>query len=87
MHFDPTLDPEVRKARERFIENRERQLQSITAESVDKSLAFLFADNAGSAVALLAYFGTVSSKPNIVEFKVSLAMLFLGVLFVGIFKA
>lgn len=87
MHFDPNLDEDVRKARERFIENRELQLQSITTESVEKSLTFLFSVNAGSAVALLAFLGTVSSNPNAVEFKVALAMFFWGVMFIGIFRA
>ena len=87
MHFDPDLDDDVRKARERFIENRERQLQKVTTESVDKSLTFLFSANAGSAVAVLAYLGAISSKPGVVEFKVALAMFFLGVMLIGIFRA
>ena len=87
MHFDPDLDEEARKARERFIENRERQLQSITTESVDKSLTFLFSANAGSAVALLAYLGAIASNSSAIEFKVALAMFFLGVMFIGIFRA
>lgn len=87
MHFDPELDDDVRKSRERFIESRERQLQTITTESVDKSLTFLFSANAGSAVALLAFLGAVSTNPTAGEFKVALAMFFLGVLFVGIFRA
>ncbi|MDN4502512.1 hypothetical protein QX776_08865 [Alteromonadaceae bacterium BrNp21-10] len=86
MHFDPDLDDDVRKARERFIENRERQLQSVTTESVDKSLTFLFSANAGSAVAILAYLGAISSKPDVIEFKVALAMFFLGVMLIGIFR-
>lgn len=86
MHFDLDLDDEVRKARERFIESRERQLQSVTTESVEKTLSFLFSANAGSAVTLLAYLGAISSNPNVVAFKVALAMFFLGVMFIGIFR-
>jgi hypothetical protein len=87
MHFDKDLDEDLRKGRERFIESRERQLQSITSESVDKSLAYLFTVNSGSAVALLAYMGAISSKPNAIEFKIALAMFFVGVLFIGVFRA
>ncbi|QEY12259.1 hypothetical protein D0B88_08330 [Cellvibrio sp. KY-YJ-3] len=87
VHFDPELDDDVRKARERFIESRERQLQSITTESVERALTFLFSANTGSAVALLAYMGAISSNPDIVEFKVALALFFLGVMFIGIFRA
>lgn len=87
MYSDPHLDVETKKSRERFVEERGRQLQNITTESVEKSLVFLFTANAGSAVGLLAYLGAVSKNPSAMEFKVALSMFFTGVLFVGIFRA
>ena len=87
MHFDPDLDPAVRVARERFIENRELQLQRVTTESGESSLKFLFTANAGGAVSILAYLGAIAQQPHNVGFKVALAMFFVGIIFVGIYRA
>jgi hypothetical protein len=75
MHFDPELDPEVRKARERFIENRELQLQRITTESGESSLKFLFTANAGGAISVLTYLGAISQQPPNIGFKAALAIM------------
>jgi len=86
MHFDPELDPEVREARERFIENRELQLQRITTESGESSLKFLFTANAGGAISVLTYLGAISQQPANIGFKAALALFFMGIILVGIYR-
>ena len=86
-HFDPDLDDEVRQARERFIDQREKQLQTITVSSIETAVKFLFTTNAGGAVAVLAYLGAISSNPDQLDsLKYSLALFFLGVIFIGILR-
>lgn len=87
-HFDPELDDEVRKARERFIDHREKQLQSLSIEANETAMKFLFTTNAGGAIALLAYLGTrPETTPNQSLLTSSIAFFFLGVLFIGIVRA
>ncbi len=87
-HFDPDLDPEVRIARERFIEHREKQLQSIATTASETAIKYLFVTNAGGAVAILAFLGAIAEKPvEIGMLKYSLALFFVGVILVGIYRA
>ena len=87
-HFDPELPDETRRARERFIDNREKQLQSGAMEAVDSTIKFLFLTNSGGALALLAYMGSVASLETISSsLKVSLAFFFFGVVLIGIYRA
>ena len=78
-HFDPDLKPEVRKAREHFIEQREKQLQSITVNAVESGLKFLFTSNAGGAIAVLTYLGAIASHADQIQtLKISLAYFLLA---------
>ena len=87
-HFDPDLKPEVRKAREHFIEQREKQLQSITVTAVESGVRFLFTTNAGGAIAVLTYLGAIASNANQTQtLKSSLAYFFLGIILVGLYRA
>ncbi len=84
-HFDKDLDPDVRNAREKFIEHREKQLQAITVSAAETGVKFLFTTNAGGAIAILAYLGAIATNPNLVQtLKISLVLFFLGVILVGI---
>ena len=87
-HFDPKLEPEVRKARERFIESREKQLQSLSTTANETAIKYLFTTNAGGAIGVLAFLGAIAEKPvemNILKY--SLALFFIGIILVGIYKA
>ena len=64
-HFDPELDDDIRKARERFIEQRDKQLQTITVEAAESAIKYLFTVNAGGAIAVLTYLGAISSAPQV----------------------
>ena len=87
-HFDPELEPEVRKAREHFIDQREKQLQSITVSAAESGVKFLFTTNAGGAIAVLTYLGAIASTTNQTQvLKYSLAMFFVGIILVGIYRA
>lgn len=87
-HFDPELDDEIRQARERFIEHREKQLQAATAEAADSAIKYLFTVNAGGAIAVLTYLGAISKGPDVaLSLKIALMLFFAGVVIVGIYKA
>jgi len=87
-HFDPDLNDEVRRARERFIDTREKQLQSLCMEANETAMKFLFTTNAGGAVALLAYLGTRTEVlSNQTLLSSSIAFFFLGVLCIGVLRA
>ena len=60
-HFDPELDPESMKAREQFIEHREKQLQSVTMSAAEAGIKYLLAINAGGAIAVLTYMGAIAT--------------------------
>lgn len=87
-HFDPDLDPEVRLARERFIEHREKQLQSVATTASENAIKYLFTINAGGAVAVLTYLGAIASNhTEKLPLKYSLAFFFVGLVLVGLYKA
>jgi hypothetical protein len=87
-HFDDELSIEDRTAREQFIDLREKQLQTVTVSAVESAVKFLFTTNAGGAVSVLAYLGAVASNPtDQLMPKISLALFFLGIIFVGIYHA
>lgn len=87
-HFDPGLDENTRKAREHFIDSREKQLQGAAVESADSAIKFLFTTNAGGAIAVLAYLGAISTSSTIgISLKLSLAFFFIGVVIIGIYRA
>ena len=49
------------KAREQFIEHREKQLQSVTMSAAEAGIKYLFAINAGGAIAVLTYMGAIAT--------------------------
>ena len=87
-HFDPELDENVRLARERFIDQREKQLQVGAVDAAETALKYLFAINAGGSIAVLTYLGAISSSSTVsLNLKVSLALFFIGLVFIGIYRA
>ena len=85
-HFDKDLDPDERKARENFIEHREKQLQNITVSAAETGVKYLFTTNAGGAIAILTYLGAIATNPNPAQtLKISLVLFFFGVILIGIY--
>lgn len=87
-HSDENLSDERRVQIKNYIDNRWRQLHSLSKESGDSSIKYLFTTNAGGAVAVLAYLGSISSnvEPTL-SAKIALVFFFIGILFVGFYKA
>jgi hypothetical protein len=85
---DKNLAPELRMIRDNYMNSRWGQLHSLSKETGDSAIKYLFTVNAGGAVAVLAYLGAVSgSLPAVLSAKVSLVLFFIGLLFVGFYKA
>jgi len=85
---DPNLTKEQREIRNQNINSRWSQLYSVSKESGDSAISYLFTTNAGGAVAVLAYLGSVSGKDgSFISAKLALISFFIGLLFVGFYKA
>jgi len=87
-YTDKNLSNELRELRNNYINNRWEQLHSLSKETGDSAIKYLFATNAGGAVAVLAYLGSVSGNGEpALSAKVALVLFFTGLLFVGFYKA
>lgn len=87
-HFDKNVTDELRSIRNGLIQGRWSQLHGLSKESGDSAIKYLFATNAGGAVAVLAYLGSIAGKESSpLSAKIALASYFIGLLFVGIYKA
>ena len=84
-HFDADVTDDMREIRNKYIDSRLAQLQNIAVESGDQALKYLFLTNAGGAVAVLAYLG--SSSNSGLSAKLTLVLFFIGILFVGFYRA
>ena len=87
-HFDENVTDELREIRSNFVSDRWGQLQGLSKEAGESAIKFLFATNAGGAVTVLAYLGAIASNsaPQI-STKITLMFFFVGLLFVGFYKA
>ena len=87
-YSDKNLSPELRNTRDNHIINRWFQLYSLSKDSGESAIKYLFATNAGGAVAVLAYLGAIASngEPHLLA-KLSVIIFFIGIIFVGIYKA
>lgn len=75
---------QLRRIRSEHIEGRWGQLYELSKESGDSVIRYLFTVNAGGAVAVLAYLGTVAGHVAPSSFaKAALFFFFIGLLFVG----
>ena len=87
-HFDKSVTEEMRKSRDSHINQRWGQLYSLAKDAGESAIKYLFTVNAGGAVATLAYLGSTSVKnPDTNCIKISLLLFFLGIIFIGIYKA
>ena len=87
-HFDENVTDDLRDIRNNFINNRWAQLHNLSKESGESAIKYLFATNAGGAVAILAYLGSISSNgASPLSAKITLILFFIGILFVGLYKA
>lgn len=72
---------------EKWILGREKHLQEITVNASENAIKFLFATNSGGAVSVLTYLGAIAqNNDNQIIFKTSLAIFFLGIILIGIFR-
>lgn len=79
---------ELRSHRNNYVNLRWAQLYGLSKEASESALKYLFLTNAGGAVAVLAYLGSVSaSQIPAISAKVALVIFFVGLLFVGLYKA
>ena len=87
-HFDEKVTDELRDIRNKFVNERWEQLYNLSKESSESAIKYLFTTNAGGGVAVLTYLGAIVDKgvPH-VNAKVSLGLFFIGIIFVGIYKA
>lgn len=85
---DPNLTGELRAFRNEHISSRWGQLHALSKETGESAIKYLFTTNAGGAVAVLAYLGSVSGN-GVPAFsaKVALVFFFSGLLLVGLYKA
>ncbi|TVO77090.1 hypothetical protein [Sedimenticola selenatireducens] len=87
-HFDDNVTEELREIRNKYIEDRWGQLHQLSKESGENAVKYLFTVNAGGAVTVLAYLGSVAGNgPASISAKLGLISFFLGLLFVGFYKA
>lgn len=78
----------ILKDQEKWITDREKQLQSLTTNSVESGVKFLFAINSGGVVSILTYLGAIAENPgDQTLFKTSLAFFFVGLVMIGIYRA
>lgn len=85
---DENLLTELKEIRNNYINSRWEQLHALSKETGDSAIKYLFTVNAGGAVAVLAYLGAVSgASPAALSAKIALVLFFIGLLFVGFYKA
>jgi len=86
-YTDENLSDELRELRNNHINNRWRQLHALSKETGDSAIKYLFTTNAGGAVAVLAYLGSISGNGEpALSAKIALVLFFSGLLFVGFYK-
>lgn len=87
-YTDESLSAELRELRNNHINNRWGQLHALAKETGDSAIKYLFTTNAGGAVAVLAYLGSIygNGEPAL-SAKIALVLFFTGLLFVGFYKA
>lgn len=87
-HFDERMTEEARRIHNEFISQRWKQLYEISNTAGDDAIKYLFATNAGGAVAVLAYLGTLAENGSSpLSIKVALLLFFIGIVLVGLYKA
>ncbi len=87
-HFDENMIEGEREIRNEFISKRWEQLYEISNTAGDDAIKYLFATNAGGAVAVLAYLGTLAENGvSLLSVKFALLLFFIGIVLVGIYKA
>ena len=85
---DQELQEKILRDQEKWIVAREKQLQTLTVNSVESGIKFLFATNAGGVVSVLTYLGAIVQNSNDQPLlKTSLAFFFIGLVFIGIYRA
>ena len=78
----------LREIRGDHIQDRWGQLYQLSKESGDSAIRYLFTTNAGGAVAVLAYLGSVGDNGGSpLSAKIALVCFFTGLLFVGFYKS
>src|SRR3954465_16016179 len=71
-----------------WIVERAKYLQTIVGTATESGIQFLFVTNTGGAASVLAYLGAIAQKnEDLIMFKTSLAMFFVGIILVGVFRA
>lgn len=87
-YSDENLSPDLRNSRDNHINNRWSQLYSLSKDSGESVIKYLFATNAGGAIAVLTYLGAIASNGEAqLLVKLSVVIFFIGIIFVGIYKA
>jgi len=85
---DQNLSDELRELRNSHMNDRWGQLHALTKETGESAIKYLFTSNAGGAVAVLAYLGSISNNgAPALSAKIALVFFFCGLLFVGFYKA
>lgn len=85
---DLNLTGEHRELRNEHINSRWSQLHALSKETGESAIKYLFTTNAGGAVAVLAYLGSVSgNEVPALSAKIALVFFFSGLLLVGLYNA
>jgi len=80
-------EKQLRRIRGQHIEGRWSQSYHLSRESGDSAIRYLFSTNAGGAVAVLAYLGSVAQNGGAPwTAKFALVCFFTGLLFVGFYR-
>lgn len=78
---------QLRRIRGGLIQSRWGQLYELSKDSGDSAIRYLFTTNAGGAVGVLAYLGSVADKGGSpLSAKMALIFFFTGLLFVGFYR-
>ncbi|OGA11995.1 MAG: hypothetical protein A3H33_10545 [Betaproteobacteria bacterium RIFCSPLOWO2_02_FULL_65_20] len=80
-------DPEIRKARQEYIEDRWRDLSNRQREHTDEAAKYLMVVNAGGAIATLSFMGAMKMLDPIPGARAMLSFFLAGLLLVGLGRA
>lgn len=73
---------------EKWMEEREKNLQALTMSAAESGIKFLFTTNSGGVVSILTYLGAIAQNPDDqILLKTSLAFFFIGLVLIGVYRA
>lgn len=77
----------LKNSRDRYIDQRWKQLYELSSESSEKAISYLIITNSGGAIAILSFLGASEELRQIIEPKIALLFFVSGVILVGILRA